>query len=235
MINLTINGKRIATEEGKTILEAALDNGIYIPHLCYHPDLEPVGVCRLCMVDIGKGALAISCKTPVEDGLDVRTETPEIKKARRIIIELFAANTDVDYSPSEKNEFQQLIDYIGVKAKDLRRLKRYNRKLPQDTSNPFFDRDPNKCILCGICIRTCSELQRVRGIDFASRGYNAKVGTFGDRPLSESTCESCGECLVRCPTGTLRPKSYIKPESEVKTTCPYCGVGCGFYLGIRDG
>ena len=237
-IELTINNRKIVADEGMTILEAALANGIYIPHLCYHPDLEPVGVCRLCMVDMDGGQPVISCRIPVEKGMDVTTDTPKITKARRVAIELFMANSKVDYATCVQdpgNKLGEVIRYLGIKPEDLKRLRRSRRKLDIDGSNPFFLRDPNKCILCGICIRVCSGLQRVKSIDFAFRGYNTKVSTFKDRPLEGSGCESCGECLVRCPTRALRHKGFQIPDKEVKTTCPYCGVGCGFYLGARGG
>jgi len=102
-----------------------------------------------------------------------------------------------------------------------------------DRSNPFFDYDPNRCVLCGICVRTCNDLQGVGAIDFAHRGFQTLIATFGNKPLAESRCESCGECVVRCPVGALTPKKTQQPAREVKTTCAYCGVGCGIYLGIR--
>ncbi|MFH1123323.1 MAG: formate dehydrogenase subunit alpha, partial [Pseudomonadota bacterium] len=102
-----------------------------------------------------------------------------------------------------------------------------------DSSNPAFEVDPNKCILCGKCVRVCDEIVGLGAVDFAFRGYDTRIGPFGLAPLAESVCESCGECVERCPTGALLPKQVISPEREVKTTCPYCGVGCSIYLGIR--
>ena len=234
-VRITIDNKRIEAEEGKTVLEAALENDIYIPHLCYHPDLEPVGVCRLCMVEVEGRELAISCKTPVEEGLVVRTESFQINNMRRMALELLIANMGRDFTKLKKanNEMTKAIDYLEIRPESLKKIRRLPREFSIDSSNPFFERDPNICILCGICVRTCSELQGVKEIDFAFRGFGTKISTFGDRPLEESRCESCGECMVRCPTGALRPKRLEKPEDEVKTTCPYCGVGCSFYLGIK--
>jgi formate dehydrogenase alpha subunit len=235
-ITLTIDGQRVTAREGMTILEAALENGIYIPHLCYHPDLEPVGVCRLCLVEIEGRELTISCHTPVEEGLVVRTESPDIDKSRRIAVELLILNHDENCLTCNQNtqcELQRIAVYLGIKQERIDRMRRPTRKLPLDTSNPFFDRDPNKCVLCGICVRTCEELQKVSSIDFAFRGYDTVISTFDNKPILESRCESCGECVVRCPVGALRPKKFQQPSREVKTTCPYCGVGCGFYLGVR--
>ena len=237
-IKLTIDNIEIVAAKGTTILQAALDNGIYIPHLCYHPDLEPVGVCRLCMIEIEGRGLTISCRAPVEEGLVVKTESPQINKVRRVAMELLIANHHVDCLVCAQNNqcaIQKLAAYVGIDEQRLEQLRQPAVTVALDTSNPFFDRDPNKCVLCGICVRTCDELQRVGGINFTFRGAETIVGTFGNKPIAESRCESCGECVVRCPVGALIPKNFQLPSREVKTVCPYCGVGCGFYLGVRGG
>jgi formate dehydrogenase major subunit len=107
------------------------------------------------------------------------------------------------------------------------------KHLPVDNSNPFFTFNPNKCIQCGICVRTCREITGADAIDMAYRGYGMKVSTFGDKPFKESVCVSCGECVERCPTAALVPKKTEFPSRKVRTTCPYCGVGCGLHLGVR--
>jgi len=122
--------------------------------------------------------------------------------------------------------------YLGITE---RRLPHTVHTFEVDRSNPFFDLDRNYCILCARCLRACDEVTGVGAIDLAYRGYQAKVATFGDRPMMESICKSCGECVVRCPVGALVPKQTTQPAYEVKTTCPYCGVGCQMYLGIKDG
>lgn len=234
----TIDGLEITANRGRSVLEAALENGIYIPHLCYHPDLKSVGVCRLCMIEIKGRGMTISCKTPVEEGIVVRTESPEINTARRVAVELLIVNHHADCLSCVKNtecELQRVANYIGIEEDRLERLRRPNRTLPVDTSNPFFDHDPNRCVLCGTCVRTCDELQGVSAIDFAFRGFATTIATFGCKPLVESRCESCGECVVKCPVGALIPKNLQKPTREVKTICSYCGCGCGIYLGVRGG
>jgi len=235
-VPLTIDGLEIAADPGMTLLEAALASGIYIPHLCYHPDLEPVGVCRLCMVEIEGRGLTLACRAPVEPGLVVKTESPEIDAVRRIAAELLIVNHHADCLACAKNdqcELQRIALYVGIDEARLERLRRAEREIPIDTSNPFFDHDPNKCVLCGICVRTCEEIQGVGAIDFAFRGYDTIISTFGNKPIAQSRCESCGECVVRCPVGALRPKAFQQPSREVRTTCPYCGTGCGIYLGVR--
>ena len=155
-ITLTIDGQEIKTTVGKRILEAALENGIYIPHLCHHRDLDPVGICRVCMVDID-GRMTISCKTPVRDGMVVNTESPEVNKERRIATELIIANHPMECLSCAKDtdcELQRVANYVGIDEERLQLFRRTTRIIPKDQSNPFFERDLNKCVLCGICIRT---------------------------------------------------------------------------------
>ncbi len=235
-IRLTIDSASIEAAEGSTVLAAALENGIYVPHLCHHPDLEPAGVCRLCLVDLAGKGIVVSCKTPVAEGMAVRTETPEIASIRRVIIELLLANHPWDCLSCGRNtdcKLQQAARHAGVDESRLKRLRRTDRVLPLDRSNPFFTRDPNKCVLCGVCVRTCASIQGTGAIDFIRRGFDTAVGTLGGKPIAESSCESCGECAARCPTGALSIKESEVPAREVKTVCPYCGCGCGVVLGVR--
>ena len=235
-VTFTIDGLEVAAAEGKTILEAALENGIYIPHLCHDPDLKPVGVCRLCMVEIAGRGLTISCKTPVEAGLTVRTETSEIDTIRKVALELLIVNHDADCLSCARNtqcKLQEVANYVGVDEEELKKLRRPTGRRPIDDSNPFFYRDPNRCILCGICVRACDEIRGVGAIDYGFRGYATTIATFGNKPLVESRCESCGECVAHCPVGALVPKNAQRPTREVKTVCTYCGVGCGLYLGVK--
>jgi len=218
------------------VLEAALENDIYIPHLCHHPDLEPAAVCRLCMVEIDNRDAQLACRTTVAQGMVVSTCHPEIDRNRRIALELLVADHQGDCLTCASNNNCQLQDaaaYLGVDTSHLGRLRKTNDACPIDDSNPFFRHDPNKCVLCGVCIRTCDELQGVGAIDFIGRGYDTKVGTFDHQPLADSRCESCGECVARCPVGALSPKQVGKPIREVETICPYCGVGCSIALGAR--
>ena len=235
-LRLTIDGVTVTAREGMSVLEAALEAGIYIPHLCHHPDLKPVGVCRLCLVEIAGRGMTISCKTPVEEGMVVKTESPDIELARRVAVELLIVNHHADCLSCAKDgacKLQEIARYVGIEEERLQRLRRTTRSLPVDSSNPFFLRDPNRCVLCGICVRTCEEIVGASAIDYAFRGYAAVISTLGNRPIVQSRCESCGECVARCPVGALVPRQERNPAREVRTVCAYCGVGCGLYLGVR--
>lgn len=235
-VTLVIDDVKIVVPEGMTILEAALQNGIYIPHLCHHPDLKPAGVCRLCLVEVG-GRMLVSCNAAVAEGMTVRTNTPEVAKVRRVAAELLIADHDAACLSCGKNnscKLQEIASFVGIDRDRLEGLKASERR-PVDRSHPFIVRDYNKCVLCGICVRTCEEIQGISAIDYALRGYATKISTFGDKPLLESVCESCGECVARCPVGALLPKNGAKPTYEVKTICGYCGCGCGINLGVRGG
>jgi formate dehydrogenase (NADP+) alpha subunit len=235
-ITLKIDGLEVNAEKGSTILETALSNNIYIPNLCYYPGLEPWGSCRLCMVENDDGRLVTACETLVQDGMNIVTENARINRVRKLSAELLIANHEVDCLTCRKNDdckLQEVSSYLGINREDLGSLRRQISNISTDDSNPFFDRDLKKCVLCGVCVRTCNELLGVKAIDFGFRGYDTKITTFGDRPLVDSSCVSCGECVVACPVGALVPKESIKPAREVKTICPFCGVGCNIILGVR--
>ena len=238
-VTLTINGRHILADKTDTVLQAALKNDIYIPHLCHHPDLEPAAVCRLCLVEIegGRGPV-VSCREPVAEGLIVETNTEAVDKVRRVSVELLIANHlagCLTCASDNACELQQVSSYMGIDIERMKRLKRGVMDMPVDSSNPFFVRDPNRCVLCGICVRTCDEIVGVSAIDFANRGFDTIINTFGDKPMLESRCVSCGECVARCPVGALAPKKYARPDREVLSTCVYCGVGCQIYFGERSG
>jgi predicted molibdopterin-dependent oxidoreductase YjgC len=260
-IKLVIDDREVEAEEGSTVLEAALAAGIYIPTLCYHPDLTPYGSCRLCIVEIeNMRGLPTACTTPAAEGMLVRTDSPVIKKLRQGLLELILSDHPCECLLCDRRdrcgpddiclrnvavtdrcvlcpenghcELQTVADYTGIGEMKLPRV---TREFPVDDSNPFFDLDRNKCILCGRCVRTCKEITCVGAIDLAYRGYDARVASAFGKPLIDSICRSCGECMVHCPTGALAPKTDTRYDREVKTTCPYCAVGCQMYLQIKNG
>ena len=238
-IALTIDGRTVSVPEGSTVLKAIEKAGLYVPTLCYDPALKPFGACRLCMVEIeGMRGLPTSCTTPVQDGMKVHTETEELQRIRRMIVELAIANHPYECllcNKSEDCELLKVARYVGVDQGSIQQLRRAIRTRSPDRSNPAYDFDSDKCILCGKCVRRCDEIVGVGAIDFCDRGYDTVISPFGGKPLAQSICQSCGECVEHCPTGALLPKDLFVPEREVETICPYCGVGCSIHLGIRVG
>jgi formate dehydrogenase alpha subunit len=235
-VRLTIDGIEIEAREDATVLEAARDSGIYIPNLCADPDLEPYGACRLCLVEIeNENDLLASCMTPVAEGMAVHTDTSRVNDVRRLTVELLLSDHPENCLLCAKNqrcELQRIAAYLGVERQRFRPLER-----PPiiDSSNPFFIRDSSKCILCGKCVRVCAEVQGRQALEISNNGVNSKITTTGgDMPIIESICESCGQCVAKCPTGAIVPKRYDWPAKEVRTICPYCGVGCGLYLSVRE-
>ena len=235
-IKLTIDGREITAPNGATVLEAALEAGIYIPNLCYHPDLAPYGGCRMCIVEItGIRGMPTACTTKVAEGMAVKTYSPELDKVRRDTLQLLLANHPLDCLSCVKNqrcELQKVAAYLGVTQRTMVRTAPLQAV---DDSNPFFKLDRNYCVLCGRCTRTCDEITCVNAIEMINRGDATHVGLFGEQLFMESICRSCGECVARCPVGALVSKNAFVPTSEVQTTCCYCATGCSMYLGVRDG
>jgi len=238
-LRLTIDGNPVDVTKGATILDAAQAAGVYIPTLCADHDLRPYGACRLCLVEVegNRRPVLPSCSTPANDGMVVRTSSPLINKLRRNIVELMLSDHPEDCLTCPQNnrcELQQVAAYVGVREIRFRGEKRH---YTIDDSNPFFERDLERCILCGKCVRVCEEVQGRSAIHFAYRGLETKIATVLDLPIDQSVCESCGQCVAKCPTGALHTKASLQyglPTHEVNTTCGYCGVGCGLILQIRD-
>jgi predicted molibdopterin-dependent oxidoreductase YjgC len=233
-IHLTINGQHVETPEGSTILEAARKAGIYIPTLCSDEGLEPRGTCRLCIVSV-EGMGGLPCVTPAAEGMKVTTENPEIFQVRKVIAELLLADHPdecLTCASSQTCELQKIVNYLGIRE---RRFRRIEREAVVDDSNPFFVRDMRKCVLCGRCVRTCLEIRGVGAVGITGRGYENRVSTFCGFPIAGSECESCGECVVHCPTGALSFKDQLPADRYERSICPYCGTGCGLLVGVRGG
>jgi formate dehydrogenase alpha subunit len=263
-MNLVIDGRTIAFEGRPTILELARANGIPIPSLCDFPGLEPLAACRLCLVEVkGRKGYVPACHTTAEEGLDVRTSTPEITVLRRGILELILSEHPnaclVCVEKSSCEEYKSTLRKVGevngcvfcprdgdcelervVKAVGLERVRfpLLRREGDVRRDDPFIDRDNNLCILCGRCVRACDEVRGAAVLAFVSRGSGTVVGTAMDRRLVESGCRFCGACVDVCPTGSLTERAlrYERPaETHQEVLCPFCGQGCRLDLGLRDG
>jgi len=237
IITVTIDGKKIEVRKGTTVLEAARKAGIYIPTLCDDEDLKPYGACCMCVVEIeGMRGLPTSCTTPATDGMVVHTDSTLANQSRLMTMKLILANHPAECLTCSKNQncdLQKLARYLGVEQADFEKMRKRTKVAPIDDSSPAYTRDMNKCILCGKCWRSCHEITGTDAIDIAYRGDNATVVGIGDLPILLSRCEECGECVSRCPTGALTFNNCRQITREVKTTCPYCAVGCQTYLGMR--
>ncbi len=238
LITLTIDGVEVKAAPGTTILRAALANSIYIPHLCDQKDLTSVGICRVCLVEIEGRRPTVSCMTPVEEGMVVTTSNEEIDQIRKVNMELLVLNHDYDCQNCAQNskcQLQELTRYVGIDENRINAMRAPELAEAIDDSNPYYLRDMNKCVRCGICVRTCEEIQGDECIDFIYRGIETRIGVLGDKPIAESTCVTCGECVTRCPVGALVPRHAVEPTYEVDTVCPFCGCGCGIAVGARGG
>lgn len=241
MIDLKIDGKPIQIRSGATVMEAALENGIDIPHICYHPDLSVSGGCRLCMVEVeGRHLATASCGLLCEDGMVVQTQSEGLTKIRRDVIDMFVAEHPLDCVVCEKAGACLLQKYAyeyGVSEASVKL--EVPRDLYQD-DNPFFIRDHQYCILCGKCVRACSEIVGADAIEIVGRGFKSHVATPFDGDMIDSTCVFCGNCVQVCPTAALMPVSRNGKGREwemewVKTVCGYCGVGCQIEYALKDG
>ena len=235
-IFLKINGQKVTCPSGTTILEAAEQNGIKIPTLCYHPDLKPYGACRICLVEDQKtGRLMASCVTPAAPDMSILTDTPRILNHRRNIVRLMMAEhpeSCIVCSKGNRCELRKIAADLGVGDSGLYPMPNYT---PYEQVNPFIIRDLSKCILCGKCIRADHELVVTGAIDYNHRGFSSRPATLYEKPLEDSICTFCGTCVSICPTGALSVKNtrYVgTPEKEVNSICGFCGAGCSLTMGV---
>jgi predicted molibdopterin-dependent oxidoreductase YjgC len=241
IITLTVNGMQINGKKGQTVLEVCQENDIYIPTLCYHPQMRPYGGCRLCLVEIEKmRGLPPSCTTPANDGMVVHTHTENVVRVRKMVLELLLAFGDHNCLFCESNGICELQNLVYEHGLENVRYQTDFKPMPLDDSNSMIVRDLNKCVLCSRCVRACLEIQVNGVIDVANRGSESFISTFEGMPLKDSNCVFCGECVSVCPTGALTEKQ-AKFEGrpweieKVRTTCTYCGVGCQMDLNIHNG
>jgi NADH-quinone oxidoreductase subunit G len=239
-----INGRTVHIEGERNLLEVIRKTGMELPTFCYHSDLSVYGACRLCLVEIEGRGIVGSCSTPPEAGMRIKTHTEEIMEIRKISVELLLANHDNNCPTCYKShscQLQNLARQLGVETV---RFQSVLDKKPVDDSSPSIVRDPNKCVLCGDCVRVCSEIQGVGAIDFAYRGHQAAVLPAFGKDLGMVECVNCGQCALACPTGSLS----LKPEMDavwkeltnkdiytVATIAPAVRVAIGEIFGMEAG
>ena len=237
-VELTIDGMPVQVPAGTSIMRAAREAGFDIPKLCATDNLNAFGSCRVCLVEIdGRKGLVASCTEPVQPGMAVRTQTEQLARVRRGVLELYISDHPLDCLTCAANGDCELQDVAGaVGLRDVRYEDGANHlDVPVDGSNPYFQFDPSKCIVCSRCVRACDEVQGTFALTIDGRGFGSKVAT-SEEAFFDSECVSCGACVQVCPTATLIEKSVIDhgvPDRSVDTTCAYCGVGCSFRAEVK--
>lgn len=228
-MKLMIDGKIVTANEEMSVLEAALEAGIYIPHICKHPDLEAIGGCRLCVVEVdGNDEVVPSCKLKVEEGMNVKVHSQKATETRKMALELILATHPADCTGCPKYgncELQSIYQYLGVSPEGW---KMKSRAVPNNTSNPLIDHSFTRCIRCGRCVRACQDLRGVSVLDYRKTKDGIRIGTVNDVSLEEAGCRFCGACVEVCPTGAITDTINVADESfsqkegivPCRTACP---------------
>jgi len=246
-MNISINGIPVSVEKGKTILDAAGQAGVIIPTLCYHKDLCVAGNCRVCVVEVaGQKRLSAACATPCEEGMEIHTNSLNVRNSRKHIIELLLSEHHADCTRCYKNgncELQKLASDYKIVTQDFISLLP-QKKYTIDMFSPAIIKDDSKCIRCQRCVRTCAEIQGVNALTVARKGDQMKISTFFEKPLNDVVCTTCGQCINHCPTGALIERNYIEEVWEaianpklhvVVQTAPAVRVGLGEEFGLLPG
>ena len=239
-VSLTIDGRVVSVPEGTSVMRAAFEAGIKVPKLCATDSLESFGSCRVCLVHIeGRRGYPSSCTTPVEAGMTVTTQSDQLAKIRRGVMELYISDHPLDCLTCPTNgdcELQSTAGEVGLRDVRYGFAGENHTQLEKDESSPYFTFDSSKCIVCSRCVRACEETQGTFALTISGRGFDSRVSVGPEANFVESDCVSCGACVAACPTATLTENSIIEkgiPEHSVTTTCAYCGVGCGFKAEMR--
>ena len=245
VIEVEVNGKKIKADKGDTILDTLYNNGIKVPTLCRMEGFSPTGACRMCVVEVeGKSGLIPSCSYPIEESIKIRTHSPRVIRARKMLVELLLSNHPDDCLYCIRNgncELQDLAVELNVRE---RRISGEKSKVNSDHSSPGIIRDPAKCILCGRCVRVCEEILDVSTFDFIKRGNKTAIATSMNKDLNFSNCINCGQCIMTCPTGDLHEKTNFdivqdminNPDiTVIAQYSPTISVSLSEELGLRSG
>ena len=240
LVRLSIDGQEVSVPEGTSIMRAAMLMGTQIPKLCATDTLDSFGSCRLCLVEIaGRAGTPASCTTPVAEGMAVQTQNAKLAKLRRGVMELYISDHPLDCLTCAANgdcELQDAAGAVGLREVRYGMAGANHLDAPKDVSNPYFQFDASKCIVCSRCVRACEEIQGTFALTIEGSGFASKVSAGIGEDFLSSECVSCGACVQACPTATLIEKAVIEigqPEHSVVTTCAYCGVGCAFKAEMR--
>ncbi len=227
-VALTIAGRRVESRPGTTVLQAALDAGVYVPHLCSHPDLPVAGVCGLCFVEIeGYDGPVPSCSTEITEGMEVDTNSDAVRGLRRTAMELILSRHPAECTTCSQYlncELQSLKQFVGI-TEELR-VHRHPQPIPVDTGNPLFVRDMTKCVLCARCVRACGELRGVGALSYIDKGLTTTVGVACGGSLAEGGCRFCGACVQVCPTGALRDNDELTRGKNRRSALIPCRYTC---------
>ena len=239
-VTLEIDGNTVTVPEGTSVMRAASEAGISIPKLCATDSLEAFGSCRMCVCKVdGRKGTPASCTTPASDGMVVTTQDDEIAKIRKGVMELYISDHPLDCLTCSDNgdcELQDVAGQVGLREVRYGYDGDNHLDAPTDTSNPYFQFESSKCIVCSRCVRACDEVQGTLALTIEGRGFKSKVSPSMGESFMDSECVSCGACVQACPTATLQEKAVVDhgvPDRTVLTTCAYCGVGCSFKAELK--
>ena len=267
-VEVTLDGRAVAVPAGSTILDACRAEGIDVPTLCYLESLTPVNVCRVCVVEVtGSRVLVPACSRPVEAGMEVQTGSERVRHSRKLVLELLGSSVDLSLAPGvaemmAENEADPArfgppaprAEHVLAVMRDLREPGHHEPPTgavaetvaqPVKVDNDLYVRDYSRCILCYKCVEACgTDAQNTFAIAVAGRGFDARISTEYDAPLTASACVYCGNCIGVCPTGALMFRSEHEmraagtwneaAQALTETICPYCGVGCTLTLHVQD-
>ncbi len=241
-MKLTLNGREVPFESGERLLDVCRREGLEVPTLCQDDRVDPMGSCRMCLVEIdGQRRLQPSCAFPAEEGQVVHTESERVKRHRSVLLSMYLADHELDEDdlPRERGTGNQLRAHVqrhgtGPRLPAIAAPRHY-----RVDANPYVHFDPEACVLCNLCVRYCDEVEAVSAITLAGRGAGTTIATAEDRDLLDTTCELCGGCIAVCPTGAMTERAALqsdyRDETVVPTTCNFCGVGCQLNLHVNDG